>query len=74
MVMWKTAYPVCYGSNKIGRVYLAKHKGPPLEVSETDVNEAREVVVEFEDLYKGAARKLGDEPADSICRVSMPFQ
>lgn len=77
---WQDAVPLDYldSKGKIGRVYPAVKKGPPLNVKEyeagIDENGPHCIVIEFEDLINEGAKSLGFAvKQESILRIALQF-
>lgn len=76
---WKSAVPLDYLNEvrKVGRVYPAVQKGPPLEVKEYEggIDDHPDcIVVEFEDLLSLGAKDLGlPGKTEDVLRIALQF-
>lgn len=77
---WQEAVPLDYlnEKKKVGRVYAAVQKGPPLKVKEYEAGIDEDgphcIVVEFEDLINEGAKSLGFAvKQESILRIALQF-
>ena len=68
---WKEGIPSAYylENDKPGRVYRATKKGPPMQVKEcSEWDYGGQIVIEFEDGVKAAAKEVFGEDVDPTVR------